>query len=239
MFQLSFRNQATMITGFIVLAAVVGLAGCNPTKPGMTTTYGTIGWGSESEAEGIDGVDRALTAWYLQNRQLVYLLWTDLNGGGGLSAGGAGSNGEYDGELKTAQGETLLYRHKVSESFDSAEPDGQLIIGDNRYPLRDGTLILVDTVPELRVRQIKVPESVVKLLSHTDLPSDEIRSALRAVATDHEEIRQFFESSLPQESEATSQGKASEQSPRLEEAAPLTWVQCWDASLLTSLPITA
>jgi hypothetical protein len=210
MFKSSFPKRTTLMTGLLGLAAVIGLIGCTPPKPGMTTTYGTIGWGSESDTDSIDGVDQALTAWYLQDRELVYMLWTDLNGGGGLSAGGGGSNGDFDGELRTVNGETLLYRHEVSESFDPAQPDGQLIIGDNRYALREGTLILVDTVPELRVRQVQVPESVVKLLSHKDLPSDEIRSALRAVAGDHAEIRAFFEGSNNSESDESAKDESSQ-----------------------------
>ena len=201
MFNLSLRQQAIYVTELLCLVAVISLAGCNPPKPGMTTTYGTIGWGSESGTDTIDGVDQALTAWYLQDRELVYLLWTDMNGGGGLSAGGGGSEGGYDGELRTAKGETLLYRHEVSESFDRTQPEGQLMLGDQRYALQDGTLILVDTVPELRIRQVQVPESVAKLLSQKDLPSDEIRSALRAMARDHKEIRAFFEDPNSSESD--------------------------------------
>ena len=77
------------------------------------------------------------------------------------------------------------------------------MLGDQRYALQDGTLILVDTVPELRIRQVQVPESVAKLLSQKDLPSDEIRSALRAMARDHKEIREFFEDPNSSESDGS------------------------------------
>ena len=180
-----------------MIALLVNLVGCFrvvSSNPADTTTHGTIGWYTRDTVTSIPGVDQAIMEWHERGDELVFVVWTDLEGD--TYAGGGGGSAtpdevEYDFSLRN-DAKTFGFNYHKGKNVDG------IVIDDVNYPLEKGRLILVSTQDDHpRVKQLRLDPTIQGLFKNDKKP-DELRQELRDVAKANVEINEFFaESKAP------------------------------------------
>jgi hypothetical protein len=172
--------------------------GCRPWRGPTTFTSGGVGWNSAEKEQSVPGIDHAVVRWYIRGEDLTYVIWTDLVGGAASGSGGTGGSSSGvergRGHLDSSDGQRLEYEYIRDLHATGSANTGVITIGDVRYDLKHGSLLLVSTqANEIQVKQLDIDPSIVELLQDKSHTEGSMRAVFKAMANDNPGIGSFFE----------------------------------------------
>ena len=182
----------------LLLGSFTASFGCNSRQDSHTITYGNTGWGLSDTEEGIPGIDQAMVQWYIRDKQLIYVVWTDLSGGNSSSGSKGGESGgvvQHQANLVSLDGDSFEFEYTLNTNDHESGDAGALKIDGIDYPLINGALVLVSTQrDQVTVKQLDLDPMVTDCVQN-HWPSQESRQgAMKALANEPSNIHGFFQS---------------------------------------------
>jgi hypothetical protein len=114
--------------------------------------------------------------------RIVLLIWNDTSGPSGSETESVFLTSNTKGFFTSAAGKRISWEWKAPK-----ERGGDFQIDGNRFDLADGTLLLVSTKDQVRVTQLDVDLSKVRVTS-----SDETRAAFEGIAKNEPRVAKFI-----------------------------------------------
>jgi hypothetical protein len=143
----------------------------------------------------VPGIDQAMIRWYSRGDDLVYVVWTDLPGGGGTSGGSSGNSNRsrehHETSVELSDGSRFRFEYLLDRKDKTAA--GDLLIADLTFDTRLGRLMLVSTGGETtEVQQLEIPSSVAAILQAEGNTPESLQNDLLDFARKENELHAFF-----------------------------------------------
>ena len=182
----------------LILLGSLALVGCSSRLASHTVTYGSTGWGSADAEQAVPGIDQAMVKWYMRDKQLIYVVWTDLSGANSSS----GSSGDesagvvhHQAHLESSDGGSFEFEYTLDTNNNDSSNTGAVKIDGIDYELKNGALVLVSTQRnKVKAKQLDLDPTVIDCIRDKSQSEESLRKAMKALANGHSDIREFFQS---------------------------------------------
>jgi hypothetical protein len=189
----------TLLLCLLLLASSLASVGCSSRRPLAWNTYGSIGWGSADAEQAVPGINQAMVKWYMRDKQLIYVVWTDLSGGGDTRASLGSSSSKlkihHQAHLESSDGASFEFEYTLDTNNNDSSNAGAVKIDGIDYELKNGALVLVSTQRnKVKAKQLDLDPTVIDCIRNKSQSAESLRKAMKALANEHSEIREFFQS---------------------------------------------
>lgn len=185
-------KSASELAVFVVATLLLTL-GCVADRT-ETHTYGHVGWNATGDAS-VRGIDQAMIRWYTRDGKLVYVVWTDLPGGGGTSGGSSGHSTQEREQHETTVdlSDSSQFQFSYVRDLTDKGAAGQLSIGDLTFDTGLGRLLLVSTQADrTKVKQLEIPSALVSILLTQGHTRESLQRELQQLVRQENELKNYF-----------------------------------------------